>query len=60
MNLKAITKVYSNGQRGTLTSVPSLIRQAMGIKKGDSLEWDLDTKTDELIIKVIRADNSSD
>ncbi len=58
--MKVITKVYGNGQRGTLTSVPLLIRQVKGIKKGDSLEWDLDTEKDELTINVIKADEKPD
>lgn len=49
------SKVYMNS-RAFITSVPLVIRKNMGIDKGDTLEWILDNKTDELKIKVKKAD----
>jgi len=54
MNIKDTTKVYRNN-RAVLSSVPVLIRKALKIEPGDSLEWDLDTKTEVLTINIIKA-----
>ena len=59
MKLIAETKVQTNAY-ATLTSVPSLIKKAMDIEKGDKLVWTLDPKEDLLTIKVVKSDESSE
>ena len=57
MKLIAKTKVQTNAY-ATLTSVPSLIKKAMNIEKGDKLIWELDPKEDLLTLKVVKATKS--
>ena len=51
MKLIETSKVYNNS-RAVITTIPILIRKTMNIEKGDHLEWHVDTKTEELRIKV--------
>jgi bifunctional DNA-binding transcriptional regulator/antitoxin component of YhaV-PrlF toxin-antitoxin module len=53
MKLSEKSKVYINS-RAFLTAIPVLIRKNLNIEKGDYLEWNLDNKTDELCIKIIK------
>lgn len=50
------SKVYNNS-RAVITSIPLVIRKNMNIERGDTLEWHLDTKTEELYIKVKKAED---
>ena len=52
MNLKYYTKLQSQG--GSLaTSVPKIIKDSLGLSKGDSLEWKIDLKTQEIKVKKL-------
>ena len=46
------TKVQTTG--GSLrTSIPKIVKDLIELKKGDTLEWIIDTKTEEICVKKI-------
>ncbi|MDR1018633.1 MAG: hypothetical protein LBM02_08040 [Lachnospiraceae bacterium] len=49
------SKVFKSGQGARVATIPVLIRKNLGIDIGDTLEWNLDSKTDELVVRVIKA-----
>lgn len=53
MELKKKTKVQSVA--GSLTTtVPVFVRDVLSLEKGDTLLWEINTKTDEIKIKKIK------
>nr|WP_302577864.1 hypothetical protein [Methanobrevibacter arboriphilus] len=54
--MKAITTVFKSGQ-GNVTAIPSLMREVADIQRGDKLEWNYDTDTNELTIKPIKVED---
>ena len=57
MKVQETTKVQISG-RSYWSSIPVLMRKNLNIEKGDTIVWDLDTKTDELCLKVVKATKS--
>ena len=52
MKMRYQTKVQTTG--GSLrTSIPKIVKDLIELQKGDSLEWIIDTKTEEISIKKI-------
>ena len=52
MKMRYKTKVQTTG--GSLrTSIPKIVKDLIELQKGDTLEWTIDTKTDEITIKKI-------
>lgn len=52
MELKKKTKVQSVA--GSLTTtVPVFVRDVLSLQKGDTLLWEINTKTDEIKIKKV-------
>ena len=50
MELKYKTKIQSVA--GSLTTtVPALAREMLELKKGDTLEWIIDTKAETILVK---------
>ncbi|MDO5820893.1 MAG: hypothetical protein Q4Q32_03645 [Methanobrevibacter sp.] len=54
MELKKKTKVQNAGAGSLTTTVPSFVRDVLNLQKGDTLLWEINTKTEEIKIKKIK------
>ena len=56
MELRKKTKVQTVS--GSLTTtIPVFVRDVLELEKGDTIEWIINTKTDEIIIKKVEKDS---
>lgn len=53
MELRKKTKIQDSGAGSLTTTVPSFVRDVLSLEKGDTIEWIINTKTDEIKIKKI-------
>ncbi len=56
MELKKKTKVQNAGAGSLTTTVPSFVRDVLSLEKGDTIEWIINTKTEEIKIRKIQND----
>ena len=54
MELKKKTKVQNAGAGSLTTTVPSFVRDVLSLEKGDTIEWIINTKTEEIKIRKIQ------
>ena len=54
MILKKKTKVQNSGAGSLTTTVPVFVRDVLDLEKGDTIEWIIDTKTEQIEIKKTR------
>ena len=52
--MKKKTKVQNAGAGSLTTTVPSFVRDVLKLQKGDTLLWEINTKTEEIKIKKIK------
>ena len=53
MELRKKTKIQNAGAGSLTTTVPSFVRDVLELEKGDTIEWIINTKTDEIRIKKV-------
>ena len=56
MELRKKTKVQNAGAGSLTISVPSFVRDVLSLEKGDTIEWMINTKTEEIKIRKIQND----
>ena len=56
MELRKKTKVQNAGPGSLTTTVPSFVRDVLSLEKGDTIEWIINTKTEEIKIRKIQND----
>ena len=56
MELRKKTKVQNAGAGSLTTTVPSFVRDVLSLEKGDTIEWIINTKTEEIKIRKIQND----
>ena len=54
MKINEETKVRNQGEISLITTIPKTYVKALNIESGDTLEWILDTETDQLELKIIK------
>lgn len=53
MELRKKTKVQNAGAGSLTTTVPSFVRDVLSLEKGDTIEWIINTKTEEIKIRKV-------
>jgi bifunctional DNA-binding transcriptional regulator/antitoxin component of YhaV-PrlF toxin-antitoxin module len=56
MELKKKTKVQNSGAGSLTTTIPSFVRDVLSLEKGDTIEWIINTKTEEIKIRKVTED----
>ena len=54
MKINEETKVRNQGEISLITTIPKTYVKALNIESGDTLEWILDTETEQLELKIIK------
>ena len=54
MELKKKTKVQNAGAGSLTTTIPAFARDVLSLEKGDTIEWLINTKTEEIKIRKIQ------
>ena len=54
MELKKKTKVQNAGAGSLTTTIPAFARDVPSLEKGDTIEWIINTKTEEIKIRKIQ------
>ena len=54
MNIEEKTKIRNQGEISLITTIPKTYVKALNIESGDTLEWILDTETEQLELKIIK------
>lgn len=55
MELRKKTKIQNAGAGSLTTTVPSFVRDVLSLEKGDTIEWIINTKTEEIKIRKIQS-----
>jgi bifunctional DNA-binding transcriptional regulator/antitoxin component of YhaV-PrlF toxin-antitoxin module len=53
MELRKKTKVQNSGAGSLTTTIPSFVRDVLQLEKGHTIEWIINTKTEEIKIKKV-------
>lgn len=53
MELRKKTKVQNAGAGSLTTTIPSFVRDVLSLEKGNTIEWIINTKTEEIKIRKV-------